>query len=454
MTATTRGGPVKKIVLWFLITACLIQLGVLVLFQKRSPELMDVYRDQQEHHGRPSFEREADEVRRREARPAGKRSGERNGPLADRPNVKRRQPLKRNKKKTRSGTRPRTDADPLFPESVREASRSEMLQQKKSRDKLLGRRLHTLGSPCGPPRGKDRDNNNGNGNSTDCASVKLPMTTATDPACLPRLVLFPSFPTSGNGMTQTLFRTVTGLATGEVYRIKGTAAFWKYDKDDLDAAFNVHPGQVCGSKENDGDLTLPRAGRVWLAKSHGTWPERRTATTHLLLSHVVRLVRNPGDNVLRNAARWSDQGCDNRDTECFRRAARSHCGKVVSIARNEWARHHDFWSTEYPDLGVPTIVVRYERLSVPATAAAELRRMLAFVGENDEDGWVATPESAAKAKVVEPAYEQGTLLAAVCGIETAREMRRVTKRIDDELGYAFDDDRGAWYLPSSSSSLS
>ena len=48
--------------------------------------------------------------------------------------------------------------------------------------------------------------------------------------------------------------------------------------------------------------------------------------------------------------------------------------------------------------------------------------------------------------VKEPAYEQGTLMARVCGKEIARKVHDMTKEISEILGYVFDNETATWSL--------
>jgi hypothetical protein len=51
-----------------------------------------------------------------------------------------------------------------------------------------------------------------------------------------------------------------------------------------------------------------------------------------------------------------------------------------------------------------------------------------------------------KAMVKEPEYEHGTLVARICGVETARVLHQATRAYSQKLGYAFDSETGHWSL--------
>ncbi len=49
--------------------------------------------------------------------------------------------------------------------------------------------------------------------------------------------------------------------------------------------------------------------------------------------------------------------------------------------------------------------------------------------------------------VKEPPYEQGTLMAQICGKDKARLLHEATKDVSQKLGYVFDYDSATWALP-------
>lgn len=92
--------------------------------------------------------------------------------------------------------------------------------------------------------------------------------------------------------------------------------------------------------------------------------------------------------------------------------------------------------------------MHYEQFSNRATAHDVFRKMMDFVGAvNSEPGTMCQKS---QHFVREPTYEQGGLVAKVCGVDMARRLHKLTKKHSERLGYKFDNTRGVWTLSTKS----
>jgi len=280
-----------------------------------------------------------------------------------------------------------------------------------------------------------------------CAEYNLPFSTSTVPKeCWPRIVLLPSYPTSGNELVHVLFQRITGLITLNSVNL-GEPAF-DLSTDDHDGLTMYYDDkELCAS-----NLTLPNAGQVVLSKNHyrnqrgGPNPnlfessiEQKSGEVPGGVAAVVRLARNPGDHLLRNFFRWDNRDC--HGDECFFRRARSTC-PMLAIKANDWNIFHAFWDSY--DASVPQMVMHYEHFSQRDLASTAFQEMMDFVGATEQEP--GTMIQKVQDFVREPTYERGGLVARVCGVEVARRIHRLTKEYSEKLGYGFDSERGIWTL--------
>jgi len=173
-----------------------------------------------------------------------------------------------------------------------------------------------------------------------------------------------------------------------------------------------------------------------------------------LPTHIIRLVRNPGDQLIRNLARWkSKERHNNVNTKKFFEDARKNniCKHMSrkGDAAEKWVKFHKSW--EEASLHVPTVVLFYEHLtategtstSVDATMKArqKMAEVIRFVGEEVRYNVNYTEV------IRTPTYQHGSLMRDLCGIKSARRLHEVTKSVTDSLGYTFDWDEGVWHTP-------
>lgn len=130
--------------------------------------------------------------------------------------------------------------------------------------------------------------------------------------CLPRVVLLPSHPVSGNGLTRNLFMHVTGLSTVKLQRPDNIpqkhARIYRLGEDSWNLLTPMD--QIC--KEG---LEVPFKSRVALTKTHYPGDNKNMFQelhktfnddiSNVFVTHVVRLVRNPGDHMIRQSKKKS-----------------------------------------------------------------------------------------------------------------------------------------------------
>lgn len=307
-------------------------------------------------------------------------------------------------------------------------------------------------------------------NHCDTLSLPLHSDSSIPPKCWPRFILLPSFPTGGNELAQNLFQEVTGLLTGTIYGDGLEMSFFRRgpviprkvttqitsEKPVTDFEVYMNHTLPCHSSF----LTLPFKNRAAVVKTHypvlsfrynqssQTWSNNDPdPTSGGILSGVVRLARNPGDQMFRNNYRWNS-GTDGycREKSCFIEKAKPYC-KSMNMNLGKWIGFHEYWN--HYNSSIPQIVLHYEHLSQPQLSPNAMRRMLAFANETlDSELKKRFTLGEVVQKIIKPPdYEHGTLLAEVCGVDTARYLHNQTKHITTKLGYQFDEETGVWTLP-------
>jgi len=258
-----------------------------------------------------------------------------------------------------------------------------------------------------------------------CAKMSFPL--RNHPAtsmkeCWPRLVLIPSYPTSGSFLSRMLYSLVTGLATGEAhFKEKSPPPIFEWGENNY---LKAHGPSVCRA-----NLNLPYAGSVALTKTHSPPKRHIDGDGRSFITHIVRLVRNPGDNLIRNFSRWSKTR--NGNEQQIKRPCLTALRNAV-----KWTSFHRKW--EATSKAIPTIVLRYEELTDPSVAETAMKGVVDFIGEINRFDVNYTHV------VKVPTYTQGTLFRDLCGIDMAREVYEQTKNVTASMGYSFDYEEGVW----------
>ena len=275
----------------------------------------------------------------------------------------------------------------------------------------------------------------------ECQATSLPMQIKNGKynECWPRLVLLPSYMVSGNGLTRELFTNITDLVTTQLIRkivlkSKDVARVYQLGREDWNVMADIDV--IC-----DNGAQIPVQGRVALMKTHYPGGKYENfaefhssfASDHSqLVTHLVRLVRNPGDHIVRQFLKnsdWSNSFCE----EGFEKKMRS------------WGNFHTFWA-HFFEADIPKMFLHYEKITNKTTAPAAIQELLDFVGEKEsEEG---TLEEKVRQIVKEPSYDHGTILTGYCGVDVSRKVHEYTKDLTEEMGYGFNEESGTWYLVS------
>lgn len=184
-----------------------------------------------------------------------------------------------------------------------------------------------------------------------CANLPLPLTPKDPLECWPRLVILPSHATSGNELFQYLMdRVFTDLDISMSQYHE-----WPSRKDplfstsnnplDLWKAVNATASNyifsgVWGTRNTT--AAIPFLGRPAIFKSHTSQSDNITRRAEVamplieteqlgLLHGIIRMARNPGDQILRNAFRWLSKKCYSEGDECFFKNAHICCEDLGEI---------------------------------------------------------------------------------------------------------------------------
>ena len=296
-----------------------------------------------------------------------------------------------------------------------------------------------------------------------CLDLSLPLT-RTDPVeCWPNIFILPSHATNGNSLARDLLTKVTGMQLTFNHYNEGVDPKQLYD---LSTSDNNKESIHISSELNDATLPLPIMDRAAIFKSHITQSMNKrewNKNTKLMkgsaeqmghvegggFSGIIRLARNPGDQILRNTFRWRNLSCYKKGDDCFFKKAHKSCGQLRSAASEFYVGFHSFWD-QY-DNTIPQTLFHYERFSSLTDvkgAIHDVSKFLNFTTKevNYMDFDRADMSEELKAIVKEPGYEHGTLLAKVCGKTVARNIHEITKDVAEKLGYSFDNESATWSL--------
>lgn len=255
--------------------------------------------------------------------------------------------------------------------------------------------------------------------------------------CWPRLVILPSFPTSGNGIVRMLWSLSTGLMTGSS---AGSNRLFRWNLDNIFYASidgTVFKESVC--PQIDRLLTVPHSDRVALQKSHS-----EPAQWKVTPSYILQIVRNPGDHLIRNMHRWKTKNNRNEGTlEEFIHTVNStqECPIIVAKKSHKWVDFYQKWTLEAETENISLSVINYEHITNPEDAESKMRDVIDFVEERQ----VYDVNYTAVLKV--PSYSHGALFRDACGLEMARQLHEVTQHVSEAFGYIFDYTEGIWTIP-------
>jgi hypothetical protein len=186
-----------------------------------------------------------------------------------------------------------------------------------------------------------------------CSNLPLPLTPNDPKECWPRLIILPSHATSGNELFQYLMdRVFSDLDISmsqyhewpsrkdPMYSISNNPhEMWKAANA---TALNYIFSGVWGTLNST--AAIPFMERPVIFKSHTSQSDNATRRSEVakplmetvqrgLLHGVIRMARNPGDQLLRNSFRWLSKKCYSDGDECFFKNAHICCddlGEIIS----------------------------------------------------------------------------------------------------------------------------
>lgn len=293
-----------------------------------------------------------------------------------------------------------------------------------------------VGYPCSQHKNDDQNSMDGKRNDKPCDEYSIPFTKDIVPSqCWPREVLLPSFPTSGNKLARQLFALNTGLRYASMYSKEGELLF---DYESNNSGNSKLPANKVYADVDDmmckGNLQLPYHGRVVLVKLHGQYQNLNIIDqADCNFDYVIRLVRNPGDNLLRDICRWRSP---RKDQKLFEQLAKRSCKTVISQAKSNWIPFHKSWINASSSFR--SKIIHYEDISHPSTAGQAMKDLLSFIHEKQMFDVNYTQA------IRVPTYKHGSLFSQYCGLDMARNLHNMTKDISDEIGYMFDYETGVW----------
>lgn len=206
-------------------------------------------------------------------------------------------------------------------------------------------------------------------------------------------------------------------------------------------------------------VALPLLGRALIFKSHtgselddASRKEKAQQISQARqlgrLHGIIRLARNPGDHILRNRFRWGHPSCYKMGDSCFLEQAKFFCEDMIDQAQS-YKAFHDFW--DGINDGLPQIIAHQEHFTRLAHVNETVLELLKFtdklVPEMDYlQFFTSTRIGDMLKRIKEPKLEHGTLLARICGKDTARQVHSITADVSAKLGYRFEHMSATWGL--------
>ena len=310
--------------------------------------------------------------------------------------------------------------------------------------------------------------NNNKDSFLQCASYSLPYDDADTPKeCWPRFIILASHATSGNSLFRSLTENITGVHNGMCHYQEGTSTALfnignrssELSNSNLRGSKAIPPLTIYGFLDQLLPIPFMKSGAI-IFKSHINQSSNKQRDEDKLmlkeaiandkLHGIMRMARNPGDQILRNQFRWSNARCYSKGDDCFYEQAKKLCPRL-QVLTNTYVNFHSFWNELGLDLdgsnsgetsrsSIPQMVVHYEHFSGRGNVEGTIRDVLRFLDN------VTSPElnymnflvkdriDEMSGIIKEPKYEHGTLVAKVCGKDVARSVHRVTKQYSEPLG--------------------
>ena len=287
-----------------------------------------------------------------------------------------------------------------------------------------------------------------------CANLSLPLQRSDPRDCWPRTIMLASHATSGNELFQDL---LDSFIIGSDISMSQYRELPKR-KDALFDVFRTENGhtdlRVWGTLNTSSAIPFMR--RPVIFKSHmcqsSSTTQRNKESASLnsakddgTLTAIIRMARNPGDQILRNHFRWHNHACYNKGDECFHQQAKKYCRSLKSLSKT-YVAFHSYWDEFDPE--VPQMIIHNEHITSKDKIEEEVLGVIKFLDnltpEIDYSKFFRTDQM--KDVIKEPKYVHGTLVAEVCGKEVSRQVHDATKQYSEKLGYVFDDENATWSL--------
>ncbi len=291
-----------------------------------------------------------------------------------------------------------------------------------------------------------------------CLNLPLPLKHDDPIECWPKMIVMPSFPTNGSGLARLLLQRTLGLLVRMDQYLEGDRPMLMYDMSVPDQK-SYHVSSPCDNEMNvenlsvsfdDTSLPIPLMGKPAIYKTHHGKEHlpalKRSKDSSSHIAGVIRLARNPGDQILRNYHRWGRHSCYGSDLdkkeECFRKGAHLMCGQVSRHAKSDWLQFHRFWNS-LDEQNITQVIYHYENFSNVTKVEKETQNVLDYLKYKADDGIHERIEGVAN----EALYKHGTMMAEICGKNAARKLHEITKDVTKRLGYTFDKESATWSLP-------
>lgn len=299
-----------------------------------------------------------------------------------------------------------------------------------------------------------------------CLSLSLPLKAIDPSECWPKLIIVPSHPTNGSGLARLLLHHGMGVHGTLDHYNDGQLPHAFYDlghpfgqgkKDVGTISTNCSP-----NTKLDTFYPIAIMNQPAIFKSHLGIGKKNILNINSLhhqllgiaehgktgIGGVIRLARNPGDQLLHNRMRWRNskvlKNLDGKERDnVYEANAKDHC-KNINV--ETYLNFHSFWGSL--DKNVPQAIMHYEDFANKSNAIQVVDNMLDFLNVTKRDNMNILSERVQDI-VKEPSYVHGTHMAELCGKDEARRIHELTKDISEPLGYVFDYEKATWSLKKS-----
>jgi hypothetical protein len=317
---------------------------------------------------------------------------------------------------------------------------------------------HTVACPCGHHTASDYLKNMANAYRNHdpdlvrkCSQLTFPLKKSDPMECWPRMFIAPSYPTSGNALSRQIYSKVMNM-NHFMDQYKEGLSFNMYQisyPKNLIRAISAHCQDKPKLNEYGRSLPIPMMGRAAIFKTHGPKSWRNIngfgkpnySVPGGFLHGILRLARNPGDQIIRNIGRFYSTGIskDCYQSECFTEVGRKLCDRAIGYSKN-WSNWHTYWNMNYNH--TKQLVYHYEHFSHPDHVARATMQVVDFLNET-----LAVDLKSLQELIKPPSYKFGTIFVETCGLEYARDLHERTRVVSESLGYLFDYESGTWSLP-------